>query len=221
LGSIGFNNVTVAGDTRFDRVFAIASYSKEIKSIAAFVGDSPCFIAGSTWEPDEDLITRYINETHLPIKYILAPHEIHGSNIERLEKSIQKRALRFSNMGQAQLADYEVLIIDNIGMLSSLYRYGKVGYIGGGFGKGIHNILEAAVFGIPVLFGPNHLKFQEAIDLIHEGAAFPINNYDDLKIKLDELFGNPSILELTGKKAAAFVKRNIGATETIMKQLWL
>ena len=220
LESIGLSNLTITGDTRFDRVYAIASQAREIPDLKTFVGESQCFIAGSTWEPDEELITRYINETTRPVKYILAPHEIQTTHIERLEKSIKKRTIRFSNKDNASLSDYDVLIIDNIGMLSSLYRYGKVGYIGGGFGKGIHNILEAAVFGLPVLFGPNHLKFQEAIDLIQEGAAFPINTYDDLKTKLDELFGNAETLDMTGKIAASFVKRNIGATEKIMKQIW-
>ena len=220
LESIGLSNSTITGDTRFDRVYDIASQAKEIEVVKKFVGENQCFIAGSTWEPDEELITRYINETTGPVKYIIAPHEIHTSHIERLEKSLCKRTVRFSNKENASLTDYDVLIIDNIGMLSSLYRYGKVAYIGGGFGKGIHNILEAAVFGMPILFGPNHLKFQEAIDLIQEDAAFPINKYDDLKVKLDELFGNAETLDLTGKKAAAFVKRNIGATEKIMKQIW-
>ncbi len=220
LESIGLSNLTITGDTRFDRVFDIASQAREIPGLKTFVGESQCFIAGSTWEPDEELITRYINDTTGPVKYILAPHEIHAAHIERLEKSIKKRTIRFSNKDNVALTDYDVLIIDNIGMLSSLYRYGKVGYIGGGFGKGIHNILEAAVFGLPVLFGPNHLKFQEAIDLIKEGAAFPICKYDDLKSKLDELFGNAETLRVTGEKAATFVKRNIGATEKIMKQIW-
>jgi 3-deoxy-D-manno-octulosonic-acid transferase len=220
LKSIGLNNLTITGDTRFDRVYDISLQAKDIPCLKTFIGENQCFIAGSTWEPDEELIARYINETARPVKYILAPHEIHAAHIERLEKSIKKRTIRFSNKDNASLADYDVLIIDNIGILSSLYRYGQVSYIGGGFGKGIHNILEAAVFGLPVLFGPNHLKFQEALDLIEEGAAFPINTYDDLKTKLDKLFGSAETLDMTGKIAASYVKRNIGATEKIMKQIW-
>ena len=220
LGSIGFSNVTVTGDTRFDRVYSIASQAKEINEVKAFVGNFSCFIAGSTWEPDEDLLIRYINESQTPLKYIIAPHEIYSIHIERLEKLIRKNVVRFSTWKQNMAGDYDVLIIDNIGMLASLYQYGKVAYIGGGFGKGIHNVLEAATFGLPVLFGPNHLKFQEAIDLINEGGAFPVHNYNNLKDKLDEIYGNPSCLEIAGKKAAGFVKRNIGATEKIMMEIW-
>jgi 3-deoxy-D-manno-octulosonic-acid transferase len=221
LGSIGFSNVTVTGDTRFDRVYSIATQAKEIKEVKAFIGGNvSCLIAGSTWEPDEDLLARYINETQWPLKHVIAPHEIHASHIERLEKLLLKKTIRFSNWKQSLVGDYDVLIIDNIGMLSSLYQYGKIAYIGGGFGKGIHNVLEAATFGLPVLFGPNHKRFQEAVDLINEGGAFPIQNYYNLKDKLNALFENPSFLNDTGKKAAGFVKRNIGATGKIMMEIW-
>ena len=217
LATIGFTNVTVTGDTRFDRVYAIASQAKEIAEVAAFVGTSKCLIAGSTWEPDEDLLSTYINESAAPLKYIIASHEIHTSHIERLEKLIQKKVARFSSWKQDQSGNPDVLIIDNIGMLSSLYRYGQVAYIGGGFGKGIHNILEAATFGLPVLFGPNHLKFQEALDLIAIEGAFPIQDYQGLKARLDALFGDDALLQTAGQKAGDFVKQNVGATEKIMR----
>jgi 3-deoxy-D-manno-octulosonic-acid transferase len=222
LLSAGFHHVSVAGDTRFDRVFAIASQARQIPEVMSFVGNHRSFIAGSTWEPDEDLLSRYINETSLPLKYIIAPHEIQASHIERLEKSITKRVVRFSQWKQNQeKEDFDVLIIDNIGMLSSLYQYAQVAYIGGGFGKGIHNILEAATFGLPVLFGPNHGKFQEAVDLIKEGGAFPIDHYDHLKDKLDQFYDGSSLLEEAGRTAAQFVKRNTGATEKIISHLAL
>lgn len=219
LASIGISNVTVAGDTRFDRVFAIASQVRENADVAAFVGNHKCLIAGSTWEPDEDLLSAYINQSNFPVKFIIAPHEIHESHIERLEKAIQKTTVRFSTWKQDQTIAANVLIIDNIGMLSSLYRYGNVAYIGGGFGKGIHNTLEAATFGLPVLFGPNYFKFQEAIDLINNGAAFSIEDVDELKTKLNALFENPVLLKDSGQKAADFVRHNIGATDKIMTSI--
>lgn len=220
LLAAGYTNVTVTGDTRFDRVNAIASQAREIGEVAAFVGDHQCLVAGSTWEPDEDLLSAYINGSATPIKFIIAPHEIYSSHIERLEKSIQKKVVRYSAWKQDTSGHADVLIIDNIGMLSSLYRYGQVAYIGGGFGKGIHNILEAATFGLPILFGPNHLKFQEAVALIEAEAAFPIQDYRGLKDKLDELFGDTLYLSNSGRKAEQFVNQNIGATEKIMANIW-
>jgi 3-deoxy-D-manno-octulosonic-acid transferase len=220
LASVGQANVTIAGDTRFDRVYAIASQAKEISEVVKFVGNSQCLIAGSTWEPDEDLLSAYINESALPLKYIIAPHEINASHIERLEKSIQKKAVRFSVWKQDQTGNPDVLIIDNIGTLSSLYRYGQVSYIGGGFGKGIHNTLEAATFGLPILFGPNYSRFQEAKDLIALGGAFPISGQHELNLELDELFSNSGSLGEAQKVAGDYVKQNIGATEAICKYIF-
>lgn len=220
LKSLGYTNVTVTGDTRFDRVYAIATQSREIHEVAAFVGNHPCLIAGSTWEPDEDLLSTYINMESASIKYIIAPHEIQPAHIERLEGSIRKKVVRFSSWKHDQSGNPDVLIIDNIGMLSSLYRYGQVSYIGGGFGKGIHNTLEAATFGLPVLFGPNYHKFQEAKDLIALGGAFSISNQDELNSRLDELFNNVTSLSEAQRTAAEYVKNNIGATELICKYIF-
>ena len=220
LATIGFTNVTITGDTRFDRVYDIAIKAKEIPEVSSFVGVNQCLIAGSTWEPDEDLISSYINDSLLPLKYIIAPHEIHISHIERLEKSIRKRAIRFSKWKQNPIGEYDVLIIDNIGMLSSLYRYGHVSYIGGGFGKGIHNTLEAATFELPIIFGPNYLKFQEAKDLIDLGGAFPINDLPQLKYKLDELFNNSTTLCNAQKIAGDYVRNNVGATALIINHVY-
>jgi 3-deoxy-D-manno-octulosonic-acid transferase len=220
LSSIRFTNVTITGDTRFDRVYDIALKAKEIPEVAAFVGVSQCLIAGSTWEPDEDLLSGYINASDLPLKYIIAPHEIHASHIERLEKSIHKKVIRYSTWKNNTTSEYDVLIIDNIGMLSSLYRYGQVSYIGGGFGKGIHNTLEAATFGLPIIFGPNYLKFQEAKDLIATGGAFSISTQNELNVKLDELFKDPIALCRAQRTAADYVKNNIGATEKILDHIW-
>lgn len=220
LASIGVTNVTVTGDTRFDRVYAIASQARDIPEVKAFVKEQRCLIAGSTWEPDEELICRYINECTLSLKYIIASHEIHEAHIQGIEKLMKKKVVRFSTWKQNMSGDFDVLIIDNIGMLSSLYRYGQVAYIGGAFGKGLHNILEAATFGLPVLFGPNHTKFQEALDLIRMKGAFAINEYSQLKSKLDELFTKEIVLAEAGAQASALVKMNVGATEKILKTVF-
>ena len=219
LESIGFKNVTIAGDTRFDRVFAIAKQSREIETVKSFVGSRNCLVAGSTWQPDEEVLSKYINESPLPIVYIIAPHEINEEHLIRLEKSLQKKSIRFSMVNSESLHDYQVLIIDNIGMLSSLYRYGKVAYIGGGFGKGIHNVLEAATFGLPVLFGPSHGKFQEAVDLVLSGGAFSFADYNSLLVQLDALFTDNEYLKRSGNVAENYVKQNIGATDRIISHI--
>ena len=219
LESIGFSNATISGDTRFDRVYEIAAQSREIETVKTFVGQRYCLVAGSTWLPDEELLSKYINDSQLPIVFIIAPHEIDGANIMRLENSIQKKTIRFSEIKNKQLDDYQVLIIDNIGMLSLLYRYGKVAYIGGGFGKGIHNILEAAAFGLPVIFGSNHSKFQEALDLVKQGGAFTISDFNSIKVLLDALFTNRKFEIESGQIAENFVKQNIGATDKIISHM--
>jgi len=148
------------------------------------------------------------------------PLRFAAAAIERLERSIQKKVIRYSVWKQQLTGDYQVLIIDNIGMLSSLYRYGQVAYIGGGFGKGIHNTLEAATFGMPIIFGPVHTKFQEAMDLIKMGGAFSISNFQELKIRLDELFNNPGSLQTAQKTSSGYVKNHIGATGKILSKIW-
>lgn len=218
LASIGFTAVTVTGDTRFDRVCRIVDQAAEISEAKQFVDGKPCMVAGSTWPPDEELLVRCMNTERRDMKWIIAPHELHDARIDRLTESIKAPAIRFSKLPGANPADYKVLIIDNIGMLSSLYRYGTVAYIGGGFGKGIHNTLEAAAYGIPVFFGPNYKKFREAVDLTAQGAAFPIKNYDELALQLNTLSDNPDKLKQAGTIAGAFVASGRGATETVIRK---
>jgi 3-deoxy-D-manno-octulosonic-acid transferase len=216
LQSIGIKNATITGDTRFDRVYSIASNAREIKEVETFTQGKTCLIAGSTWDPDDELLCSYLNETSLIQKAIIAPHEIGQTHIEDIEKLLTRTHIRYSQWKDNLSGDYDVLIIDNIGMLSSLYRYGQVSYIGGGFGKGIHNILEAATFGLPILFGPNYTKFQEAVDLIDQKGAFTIQNYSDLKNCLDKLYTNPDFIKSSGIIAKNFVQKNIGATHVIV-----
>lgn len=219
LKNVGFINTTIAGDTRFDRVYSIATNSRELPEVQNFVGGSFCIIAGSTWEPDEDLLIRYLNETPHPLKMIIAPHEIKEASIQATIQKINRTTIRYSGIKDADVKSADVLIIDNIGMLSSLYRYGKIAYIGGGFGKGIHNILEAATFGLPVLFGPNYHKFQEAVNLSKAGGAFPIADYPELKSVLDELIIDTNKNNQCSQTSRQFIENNLGATNIILKAL--
>lgn len=211
-------NVTLTGDTRFDRVAKIAQSSKVLPIVEKFRDKYPLIVAGSTWKPDEELIIRFINQSE-GIRYIIAPHEVSTSNINRIIQLLKKRALRFSQLDDEEVKTAEVIIVDSIGLLSSLYKYGEIAYIGGGFGAGIHNILEAATFGLPVVFGPNHEKFREARDLKKLNAAFAVKNYNEL----DNIFKALSN-ELTRNKASEaalnYVNNNRGATEIILKKVF-
>ncbi len=173
-------------------------------------------VAGSTWPPDEEILVRYMNTERRDMKWIFAPHELHDQQIDQLISSVNGKAVRYSKLSGTDPSGYDVLVIDNIGMLSSLYRYGTVAYIGGGFGKGIHNTLEAAAYGIPVLFGPAYKKFQEAVDLAGQGGAFPINNYEELSRQLNDLFDHPDKMKQAGNIAGAFVASGRGATEKVI-----
>jgi 3-deoxy-D-manno-octulosonic-acid transferase len=214
LQSISINNVTVAGDTRFDRVSEIAESFTPIEAIKKFCSNSPVLVAGSTWPDDEKLI-KDATANFPELKIIIAPHEIHKEHIDQL-KSMFLDAVLYSQLvaHSPQLAT--CLIIDNIGMLSKLYHYGTITYIGGGFNKGIHNALEAAVYGKPVLFGPNYKKFNEAVGLIKTGGGICITSSSELSTTLQKFINNKTDLELSGKKSFDFVKQNKGATEKIL-----
>lgn len=219
LENIGVKHYSVAGDSRFDRVKQIASDAKGIECANKFAAGHFTLICGSTWEPDEDVLCRYINETQYDCRLIIAPHEIHAAHIEQIKKKLQVPYVLFSNWTQQSVAVAKVLIIDNIGMLSSIYRYGRASYIGGGFGAGIHNTLEAAVYGIPVLFGPKYQKFQEAVDLVNQKGAFSIQDYDDCKKLLDEWINNSGACESIGQNAGSYVEAMAGATAEVLTYL--
>ncbi len=216
LKSIGIQNVSLAGDTRFDRVRAIVQGTIEDPRFISFAGSSPTIIAGSTWPQDEELLVRYINQTDRQIKWIIVPHEIHETSISRLAGMIHKKCQRYTNLTESELPQTAVVIVDTIGILSSLYQYAKVAYIGGGFGKGIHNTLEAATFGLPVIFGPKYQKFQEAIDLVATEAAFPIQDYASFNAILSNLLDDPQLLSTSGESARKLVMDNLGATKQIL-----
>lgn len=216
LESNGIENVLVAGDTRFDRVTDLAKQAKNIPIVENFVnGSTKVIVAGSSWPKDEELLIRYL-KNHADVKLIVVPHEIHDAHIAGIIKLTGENHVRYTQAENKDLTSERCLIVDTIGLLSSIYRYGQVAYIGGGFGVGIHNTLEAAVWKVPVVFGPNFQRFREARALITEGGGFSIGNYEEL----EDLFNS---LLADNKKAAnlagAYVKKNTGATELIIKTL--
>jgi len=216
LLSININNATVAGDTRFDRVSEIAENFTPIEEIEKFCSRSPVFIAGSTWPEDEKLI-KDATANFPDLKVIIAPHEIHKEHIDQL-KTIFPDAVLHSQLKPrgSQSIISNRLIIDNIGILSRLYHYATITYIGGGFNKGIHNTLEPAVYGKPVLFGPNYKKFKEAVGLIETGGGICISSSNELSVILQKFISNKSELELSSNNSFDFVKQNKGATEKIL-----
>ena len=211
----GIKNVSIAGDTRFDRVADLGKQAKSIPFIEAFVaGAQKVIVAGSSWPKDEELLVHYL-KLHPDIKLIIVPHEIDYSHITEISKLLGGKFIRYSEANMENLQTTNCLVVDTIGLLSSIYRYANVAYIGGGFGVGIHNTLEAAVYGIPVVFGPNYQKFREARELIAIGGAFSISNYVILEAQFDRLLKDNQ----AGKIAGEYVKNNTGATELIIKEI--
>ncbi len=216
LHVIGINNVEVTGDTRFDRVYAISQRSVEYPWLKPFAEGKKVIIAGSTWEKDEQLLIEYINQSGPEIRFILAPHEISEKKLIRIIELIEHPTVRFTDNDKSSYLNAKVLIVDTIGHLSSLYRYGNIAYIGGGFGKGIHNILEAATYGLPVIMGPNYRKFLEAVEMIERKAAFSINNYNELKSSFDQLTTDEKLRGNCSALAKSYIESKLGATHTIV-----
>lgn len=208
---------SVAGDTRFDRVIAISEKSEPVEFIREFIDGKPVLVAGSTWEDDEVELIHYV-KAHPEIKFIIAPHETDRNNIEDVKKEFANSILYSSLFAGVKTAtDGNVLLIDNIGMLSRLYQYADVTYVGGGFGRdGIHNILEAAVYSKPVIFGPVYEKFAEARYLVESGGAFSVESALELEVLLNNLFKNHDECKLAGKICGDYVHNNNGATKKIM-----
>ena len=223
LSNINLSKVTVAGDTRFDRVLQTAATVRNIPVVEDFKQDSPLFIIGSSWPQDMEILLPFIQKWANQVKFIIAPHEIHEKELLKMETQLPDQTIRYSQATQQKAADFRVLLIDNIGMLGSLYAYGNFAYIGGAFGKGLHNTLEAAVFGLPLFFGPNYRKFQEAIDLVELQVAFPIQNTAELTTTFARLYANNNLYQTTAAQAKNYVQTQAGATDIILKHLtpWL
>jgi 3-deoxy-D-manno-octulosonic-acid transferase len=217
LTSIGINNVSVSGDTRFDRVHSLASQIRHLPVVERFKNNHRVIIAGSTWPYDEEFLLQFINQFN-DCKFIIAPHEIETLKIENLAARLNRKTLKYSEAEKLDVESFDVLLIDNIGMLSSVYQYGNIAYIGGGFGKGIHNILEAATFGLPVVFGPNFTKFREACDLIAKGGAFSFNDFDSLKNIFNKFLTDPDAIQIASRICRQYITDNTGATEKILSK---
>lgn len=223
LSQYGIEHATVCGDTRFDRVLDVCSQARMFPILEKYehhsANQSPVvFIAGSTWPPDEEIILRYFNE-HKRMKMIIAPHEIDRNRLMDIESYLRRPSIRFSEINEQNIMNRDCIIVDSFGSLSSIYRYGSIAYVGGGFGKGIHNVLEAAVYGIPVIIGPKYHKFKEARDLIAAGGAFSVTDDKAFVSLMDDLLAHPEKIKKAGEAAATFVQRNSGATRCIMEKL--
>ena len=228
LNKFQIDEVEVTGDTRFDRVSEIAKVPKALPLLEQFrvesvecrvVKSGKCrvLMAGSTWPEDEELLARYVEE-HEDVKLVLVPHEIDEEHLHHIFQIFRGQFVRYTQATPMNIQHTRILVVDTMGLLSSLYRYADVAYIGGGFGVGIHNTLEAAVYGIPVLFGPNYQRFREAVGLIAAGASRSVSNYDELRDGLDNAFANQPEM---GAKAKAFVENGCGATQSILRSLKL
>lgn len=219
LKSIGINQVLKSGDTRFDRVYKISQQTKSFPLMNQFTKSNKVLLAGSTWPADEALLLPLIEKTD-GLKLIVAPHEIKEERIKSLKKLFSAyEVILFSMVDEKQIKDAQVLIIDGIGFLSHLYQYCTFAYIGGGFGNGIHNILEAATFGKPIVFGPNHQKFAEAVDLIKRNGAFCINKKEDLISVSEKLLTNENTFQTASLACKSYVDKSKGATEIIIKKI--
>ncbi|MDR3308779.1 MAG: 3-deoxy-D-manno-octulosonic acid transferase [Tannerella sp.] len=220
LSDYGINNVDVCGDTRFDRVIEIQQNARLMPEIEAFATDDKIIlVAGSSWPEDEEIIIPYFN-AHPETKLIIAPHEIHREHLLYIQSLLNRPSVRLSDATPESPRISDCLIIDSFGLLSAIYRYGHIAYIGGGFGRGVHNTLEAAVYGIPVVFGTKYQKFKEARDLIACGGGFSIDNRTDYNARMDYFIANPEERALSGKRAGDFVQNNSGATAKILRELF-
>lgn len=234
LAKIGINNVTVVGDTRFDRVLQIKDNSKKLPLVDKFIGNQDVklangvtnslhrvFVAGSSWLPDEEIFIKYFNE-HNDWKLIIAPHIIADTHLRQILQLLKgKKVVLYTEATETNVADADVLVINCFGLLSSIYHYGDVAYVGGGFGAGIHNVLEAAVWGIPVVFGSNNKRFAEAQGLLAFGGGFEIDNYEKFALIMDRFCSDKDFLQNSGNTAGCFVKQLSGATNKVFSDIKL
>jgi 3-deoxy-D-manno-octulosonic-acid transferase len=220
IQKLGFNNITVSGDTRFDRVATILDRNNQLDFLEEFKAHKTTIVIGSSWPKDEDLLINYINNSSSDVKFIIAPHNIKKEQIESLKSSIQKATVLFSEKENKSLADFQVFIIDTIGILTKIYSYADIAYVGGGFGNpGVHNILEPATFGIPIIIGPNFSHFAEATALVHAEGCITIQNQIELNEAFDLLLNNEDERHEKGHICETFVQMNKGATNTILQYI--
>ncbi len=223
LSTIGIHDVEVTGDTRFDRVLEIKKQARQLPLVDAFVAgnEGQVFVAGSSWSPDEDIFMPYFNREHPEWKLIIAPHVIGEDHLDKIIALCEgRRVVRYTKTTAEEAAKADVLIIDCFGLLSSIYHYATVAYVGGGFGVGIHNLAEAAVWSVPVFFGPNNERFQEAQELKKNGGGIEITSYDDFAARMEQLIADGGDLETRGKAAADYILGRAGATREILNSVF-
>jgi len=219
LKKAGIAQVTVSGDTRFDRVYTIASHMVDLPFIQKFANNRRIFVAGSSWEPDEAVFLPVLNQKKSDLKFIIAPHDTSEARIRQIRGQITLTTVCYSELNETNAATAEVLIIDCVGILAQIYRYAYIAYIGGGFGSGLHNIQEPVTFGVPVFFGPHYQKFKEAVDLVNLGGVISINTTTDLVVQVDEILQNPDLHQRLSAICRQYVDDNRGATNKILQFL--
>ena len=220
IQSIGFTNVKVSGDTRFDRVVSILDRDNSLDFIEQFKDDKTTIVIGSSWPKDENILVNFINNSSDDIKFIIAPHNIKEEQISNLKNSITKSTILFSEKENQDVSNFKVFIIDTIGILTKIYSYADIAYVGGGFGNpGVHNILEPATFGIPIVIGPNYSHFAEATALVHQEGCLSISNQNELSDALNLLINNEDERHEKGHICSTFVQMNKGATDVILKNI--
>ncbi len=216
LKNIQLTNTTISGDTRFDRVAEILEQDNSLPFMEEFKGTSQCYVAGSTWPADEDIMLPFINESRDPIKFVLAPHNIKPEHIVSLKNSIAKKTLLYSELDQNDPKQFEVLIIDTIGLLTKIYSYADIAYVGGAFGTGLHNTLEPAVYGIPIIIGPDYSGFKEAETLVRKKGIIVVESNQQFNNTMTQLLKQPEYSKQTGEINGNFVGSHIGASIQIM-----
>ena len=220
LQSIGFSNVKISGDTRFDRVVSILERDNSLDFIEQFKDQKTTIVIGSSWPKDESLLVNYINSASADLKFIIAPHNIPKPEIDKLQTLITKKTILYSEKENQNLNEFQIFIIDTIGILTKIYSYADIAYVGGGFGNpGVHNILEPATFGVPIVIGPNYSHFAEATALVHQGGCVSISNQKELNEAFDNLISNEDVRHEKGHICETFVQMNKGATVTILKNI--
>ncbi|MEK6475989.1 glycosyltransferase N-terminal domain-containing protein [Catalinimonas sp. 4WD22] len=220
LKKIGIKKVSLAGDTRFDRVADICSHVPKNELAAAFKKESPAMVIGSSWAADLDVLLPFMKEFVDDIKFIIAPHNIEEEVLQRIEKELPYKTVRYSKVKKETISNYRVLIIDNVGMLTSLYRYGEYAYVGGAFGKSLHNILEPATFGMPIFFGDKSYRHvNEANALLKRGIAFTVGDFKELRMKFKHFFNHEEKRQAVSADCRAYIQENTGATKLIMEYI--
>jgi len=219
LESIGFNNATISGDTRLDRVSEILKRNNQLDFMNRFKNNQLCLVAGSTWPEDEELLINHINNTKEKMKFVIAPHEIKPAHIEKITSVLQKRTILYSEIGSQNLKEFDILVVDTIGLLTKIYSYANIAYVGGGFATGLHNTMEPAVFGIPIIIGPQFEGFKEAKDLVKEGGIIPISSQGSFNNLMSELLDNPVSIKNIGEINSNYINSNRGAANLIMQHI--